>query len=185
MDMQTGIISVYAKDQEGFADRAASVLARARELKMKVIHIKVGFRKGVPEIGPRASHNTLFASIKNSVDYQHFFEGDSGAIHPALGPAAEDIVVVKHRISAFAGTDLEMILRTNEIHTLVLFGIATSGVVLSTLCDAADRDYRLFVVKDCCADRDASLHATFIEKLFPMRGTVISAAECLATLMPV
>lgn len=184
MDMQTGIVSVYAKDQKGFAERAASVLARSRELKMRVIHVKVGFRKGVPEIGAGAARNPLFASIKNSVDHQRFFEGDSGAIHPALGPAAEDIVVVKHRISAFAGTDLEMILRTNEIDTLVLFGIATSGVVLSTLSDAADLDYRLFVVKDCCADSDTGLHATLIEKFFPLRGTVISAAECLAALVP-
>ena len=184
MDMQTGIVSVYAKDQKGFPERAASVLARARELKMKVIHVKVGFRKGVPEIGAGTARNPLFASIKNSAEHQRFFEGDSGAIHPALGPAAEDIVIAKHRISAFTGTDLEMILRANEIDTLVLFGIATSGVVLSTLCDAADMDYRLVVVKDCCADSDAGLHTALIEKFFPMRGTVISAAEFLAALAP-
>ena len=151
---------------------------------MKVIQVKAGFRKGAPEIGPGAARNALFASIKNSADHQRFFEGDSGAIHPALGPAADDIVIVKHRISAFAGTDLEMILRANEIDTLVLFGIATSGVVLSTLCDAVDMDYRLFVVKDCCADKDPALHGTLIEKFFPLRGTVISAAACLGALMP-
>jgi len=182
MDMQSGIVSVYAKDEKSLPERAASVLARSRELKMKVIHVKAGFRKGVPEIGT-AARNALFASIKNSADHQRFFEGDSGAIHPALGPVADDIVIVKHRISAFAGTDLEMILRANEIDTLVLFGIATSGVVLSTLCDAADMDYRLVVVKDCCADKDPTLHSTLIEKFFPLRGTVIQAAECVA-LMP-
>ena len=182
MDMQTGIVSVYTKDQKGvFTERAASVLARSRELKMKIVHVKVGFRKGVPEIGAGA-HNPLFVSIKNSLEHQRFFEGDSGAIHPALGPAADDIVIAKHRISAFTGTDLEMILRANEIDTLVLFGVATSGVVLSTLCDAADLDYRLLVVKDCCADSDVGLHTALIEKFFPLRATVISAAEFLAAL---
>jgi len=46
-----------------------------------------------------------------------------------------------------------------EIETIVLFGIATSGVVLSTLLEASDADYRLVVIEDCCADLDAELHA--------------------------
>jgi nicotinamidase-related amidase len=112
------------------------------------------------------------------------FEGDAGAIHPALTPKADDIVIVKHRISAFAGTDLDMILRANEINTLVLFGIATSGGVLSTLTDAADLDYRLFVIKDCCADLDAGLHGALVDKFFPSRGDVMAADEFLARLAP-
>ena len=71
--------------------------------------------------------------------------------------------MTKHRVGAFAGTDLEMILRAGEIDTLMLLGIATSGVVLSTLLDAADADYRLAVVTDCCADRDAELDACLKE----------------------
>ncbi|MFZ0820169.1 MAG: isochorismatase family cysteine hydrolase [Candidatus Acidiferrales bacterium] len=177
MDMQAGIVSAYAKDQEGFPDRAASVLARARELGMLVIHIKVGFRKGLPEV---SSRNPLFGAIKTSEKHQRLFEGDLGAIHPSLGPAPDDIVITKHRVSAFTGTDLDMILRATEIDTLVLFGIATSGVVLSTLVEAADRDYRLIVIKDCCVDLDADLHRTLIENFFPKRGKVISTSEFLA-----
>jgi nicotinamidase-related amidase len=177
MDMQAGIVSIYAKDQEGFIERAASVLAKARELGTRVIHIKVGFRKGLPEVGSR---NSLFDAIKSSEKHQRLFEGEMGEVHPALGPAPDDIIITKHRVSAFEGTDLEMILRANEIDTLVLFGIATSGVVLSTLIDAVDRDYRLIVIKDCCIDSDADLHRCLIEKFFPMRGKVISASEFLA-----
>lgn len=75
-----------------------------------------------------------------------------------------------------------MILRAKEIDTLVLFGIATSGVVLSTLLDAVDLDYRALVVADCCADRDAEVHKVLVEKFFPARGTVVSAAELLKSL---
>ena len=177
MDLQAGIISIYAKDDAGFVERAASVLNKARELGMRVIHVQLGFRKKLPEV---SSRNSLFAAIKNSERHQRLFEGDLGAIHPMLGPAGDDIVVVKHRVSAFVGTDLEMILRANEIDTLVLFGIATSGVVLSTLVDAVDMDYRLFVVKDCCLDSDAELHTALVERFFPLRGKVISAGEFLA-----
>jgi nicotinamidase-related amidase len=177
MDLQAGIISIYAKDDASFVERAASILGKARELGMYVIHVQVGFRKKLPEV---SSRNALFAAIKNSERHQRLFEGDLGAIHPMLGPAGDDIVVVKHRVSAFAGTDLEMILRANEIDTLVLFGIATSGVVLSTLVDAVDLDYRLFVVKDCCLDSDAELNTALVERFFPLRGKVISAGEFLA-----
>jgi nicotinamidase-related amidase len=75
-----------------------------------------------------------------------------------------------------------MILRAKEIDTLVLFGIATSGVVLSTLLDAVDADYRAIVIKDCCADQDADVHSVLLEKVFPRRGTVMTSAELLESL---
>lgn len=102
-----------------------------------------------------------------------------GSIDPALAPVENEIVITKHRVSAFTGTDLAMILRANELDTLVLFGIATSGVLLSTLLEACDADFRLAVIKDCCADLDADLHGTLMEKLFPLRTTVLSAADFL------
>lgn len=182
MDMQAGIVGIYAGDQQdALTSRAAGVLARCRERGMKVIHIQVGFRPGLPEVSPR---NTLFAAVRNSERHQQLFKGESGRIHPALGPAEDDIVITKHRISAFAGTDLEMILRSNDIDTLVMFGIATSGVVLSTLLDAVDADYRTVVVKDCCADQDADVHSILLEKFFPRRGTVLTADELMKNLLP-
>ena len=133
MDCQTGIVSIYAKPPEDFLERAATVLRAARNTGMTVVHVQVGFRPGLPEVSGR---NKLFSAIKSSPQHQKLFEGATGAINPTLGPQADDIVVTKHRVSAFAGTDLEMILRAKDIDTLVLFGIATSGVVLSTLLHA-------------------------------------------------
>ena len=179
MDCQAGIVAVYAKPPEEFTGRASSVVRAARAAGMSVIHVQVGFRPGFPEVGTR---NKLFAAVKSSPEHQKFFEGPSGAIHPALGPEPEDIVVTKHRVSAFAGTDLEMILRAKEIETLVLFGIATSGVVLSTLLEACDADFRIVVIADCCADQDAELHRALLDRLFARRGEVIGAAEFEAAL---
>jgi nicotinamidase-related amidase len=180
MDMQAGIVSIYAgEQQDAFTARAAGVLGRFRDRGMTVIHVQVGFRPGMPEISPR---NALFAAIRTSERHQQLFKGDAGRIHPAVAPVDEDIVIVKHRISAFTGTDLDMILRAKEIDTLVLFGIATSGVVLSTLLDAVDADYRAIVIKDCCADQDADVHSILLEKVFPRRGTVMTSAELLESL---
>ena len=80
-------------------------------------------------------------------------------IHPAVRPAAGEVVVGKHRVNALHGTALDLILRANARDTLIMLGYATSGVVLSTVRAAADLDYRLVVVEDCCADQDADVHA--------------------------
>jgi nicotinamidase-related amidase len=175
MDYHTSIVSIYARDdQAALLARAASILKTAREAGMTVIHVRVGFHPNLPEISPR---NALFSSIKSSVQHQKLFEGEAGAFHPAVAPEGNDIVVTKHRVDAFIGTDLEMILRAKDIEMLFLFGIATSGVVLSTLLHASDIDYRLAVIKDCCADRDPQVHACLIEKLFPARALVIPASD--------
>ena len=129
-----------------------------------------------------SSRNTLFAALKANPQHQQLFLGPAGAIHPALGPETEDIVVTKHRVSAFAGTDLEMLLRAREIETLAMFGIATSGVVLSTLTDAFDLDYRVTVIGDCCADRDVELHNVLLRNFFPTRGVVLTATEFASAL---
>lgn len=182
MDFQTAIVSIYGKNQPGFLTRARSVLQRARSLGMAVIHVQVAFRPNFPEISPR---NALLSALKTYWMEKHTFEGASGAIHPDLSPEGNDIVITKHRVNAFAGTDLEMILRARNIDTLVLLGIATSGVVLSTLLHAADQDYRLFVIGDCCADLDPEVHACLIEKVFSRQAAVVSAKEFLDALKSV
>jgi len=179
LDCQSGVISVYAKPQDDFIVRASDVLNAARAVGMTVIQVQVGFRPGLPEVSER---NKLMGAIKASKPHQDFFQGSSGAIHPALGPKPGDILVVKHRVSAFAGTDLQMILRARDIHSLTMFGIATSGVVLSTLLEASDADYRIVVIEDCCADLDVELHSVLIRRLFSARADVMSAQGFVAAL---
>ena len=174
MDLQNAIVSIDTKNEPEFLPRVAAVLKAARERGLRVMHVMVSFRSGLPEIDPR---NQLFGAIKNSPQWQQIFQGPAGAIHADVAPQADEVVITKHRVSAFAGTDLEMILRANEIDTLILLGIATSGVVLSTLLHASDADYRLFAVKDCCTDQDSEVHACLTEKIFPRRATVLTANE--------
>jgi len=175
MDCQTGIVSIYAKDdKDAFLARVASVLNHARGTGMTVIHVQVGFRPGLPEV---SSRNVLFGAVKSSPQHQKLFQEPYSTIPSIIAPQEGEIVITKHRVSAFTGTDLAMILRANEIDTLVLFGIATSGVVLSTLLEASDADFRLAVIKDCCTDLDAQLHDCLINKFFPSRASVLSVEE--------
>jgi nicotinamidase-related amidase len=178
MDCQTAIVRIYGGEQQAaFLERASAALKAARAAGMPVIYIQVGFRPGLPEVSPR---NKLFAAVKASPDWQKMFQGDAANIHPSLAPEGDDIVVTKHRVSAFPGTDLQMILQANGIESLVLFGIATSGVVLSTLVDAIDLDYNVTVLSDLCADMDAELHTTLLTKYFNRRGDVITTDEFLS-----
>jgi nicotinamidase-related amidase len=178
MDYQQGILArIAAADVEALLQRTARVLQAARGAGLRVIYVAVGFRPGYPEMSP---NNANFSVIKEG---GRFLPEDPGAqIHPAVAPEPREVTVTKHRVNALFGTDLEMILRANGIGTLVLAGVATGGVVLSTLRYAADADYRCLVVKDCCADADPDVHACLTGKVFPRQATVISSESLLKVL---
>ena len=176
MDYQVAVVEGFATDKEALVQRAAEVLAQARGAGLKIIYIVVNFRPGYPEVSAR---NANFAAVRQSGR----FTGEAGTeVHHAVAPQPGDITVIKHRVGAFPGTDLDMILRANDIQTIVMFGIATSGVVLSTLRHAADADYRLLVLKDCCSDRDAEVHRVLVDKVFPRQATVATASEFIKAL---
>src|ERR1700735_2479868 len=112
------------------------------------------------------------------------FHADSPttAIDDRLAPEPGDVVVRKTRVGAFSTTDLHEQLQDLGVDHLVLAGISTSGVVLSTVIEAHDLDYRVFVLADACADTDAEVHAFLLEKIFPKRAEVITLMELRALL---
>jgi nicotinamidase-related amidase len=73
-----------------------------------------------------------------------------------------------------------------ELSLLATLGasLATSGVVLSTIRHAADADYKIVVVEDCCADRDPEVHRVLAEKVFVRQATVVKAGAVGAALAP-
>jgi nicotinamidase-related amidase len=85
--------------------------------------------------------------------------------------------VPKTRVGAFSTTDLDTQLRAVGIDTPILAGISTSGVVLSTLRDATDRDYQIVVLADGCADFDPQVHYVLMRKVFPRQAHVATVAE--------
>lgn len=172
MDFQIPIVKMVPDGEEPLLSRTEAVLKKARAAGMQVIYVVVGFRPGFPEISPR---NQGFSGLKAR-------GGLDSTIHARLTPTGEEAVVTKHRVGAFFGTDMDMLLRAKDVETLVLAGISTSGVVLSTLRHAADADYRLVVLRDCCADPDAEVHACLMDKVFPRQATVTDSKEFLAAL---
>lgn len=173
MDVQRGVVERYVHD-DGYLERLSQAITAARARGVAVIFVRVAFRPGYPEVSPRNRSFAALASQSGSA----FGEGDDATqVHRALEPRREDPVVVKKRVSAFAGSDLEILLRSMGVTHLVLTGIATSGVVLSTLREAADRDYELTVLRDACLDADDEVHRVLTEKIFPRQAEVLSVAE--------
>jgi len=98
-------------------------------------------------------------------------------VHASVAPLGHEVVICKKRVSAFAGSDLEVVLRAYDLQHLVLTGIATSGVVLSTLREAADKDFKITVLADACADRDEEVHRVLTTKIFPRQAEVMQVKE--------
>ena len=169
MDVQEGIVKRFGEKPEALAPFRRAVSA-ARAAGIPVIFVRVAFRAGYPEVSPK---NKAFSSLTKLGGMT--VTDASTQIHSSVAPEPGEPVVTKLRVSAFAGSDLEVILRSRMIDTLVLAGIATSGVVLSTLLEAADKDYGLVVLSDACLDADPEVHRVLIEKLFPRRADVLTA----------
>jgi nicotinamidase-related amidase len=171
MDMQVGIVAMLPTG-ETFIGNVAKAIANAREKKIPVIFVTVGFRQGAPEI---SMNNKGFSGNKErfaNTNMDEFMK-----VHPGIAPQAGEVTVIKRRVSAFTGSDLEVILRALGIQHIILTGIATSGVVLSTLREAADKDYRLTVIADCCADGDEEVHRVLTTKVFPRQADVLELEE--------
>ena len=149
----------------------------ARQAGILVCYSATVFRPGYVEISDR---NKTFSQRKRSG--QPAVGDPVRLIHAAVKPAANEVVVGKHRVNALFGTDLEVVLRANNIETLVILGYATSGVVLSTVRYAADADYRLVVVEDCCADQQPDVHDFLTQRIFPRQAEVVTSAEVIRAL---
>jgi len=171
MDMQSAFIQNFA-DKESIINQTMKAIAFARNNKIPVIYVVVGFRQGMPEV---SINNKGFTSAKERLSKTDMNE--FAKIEPALAPLADELIITKRRISAFTGSDLEVVLKSFGIQHMVSTGISTSGVVLSTLREAADKDYKLTVLSDCCADNDEEVHKVLITKIFPKHAEVVTAEE--------
>ncbi len=168
MDVQQGIVERFGDPR--FLERIANAIEIARDVGAPVIYVRVAFRPDHPEVSP---HNKMFAVVSGT---NSLLEEDSG-IHPAVAPRPGDPIVTKRRVSAFSGSDLEIILRAQGISALTLCGVTTSGVVLSTVRQAADMDFELTVLADACADWDGDVHRLLVDKVFPRQANVIEVAD--------
>lgn len=181
MDFQNGIAGRYAEAGSDVIARARRALEAARAAGIPVVFVRVAFREGFPEA---AARNRAFGGIADSPNAPYMTEdAEATQIVAALAPLRGEPVVVKRRYGAFA-SDLDVVLRGLGATELVLAGVSTSGVVLSTVRHAADHDFGLTVLSDACADQDPEVHRVLLEKVFPRQAEVVTVDEWTAGLRP-
>jgi nicotinamidase-related amidase len=173
MDYQNGVVEMLGEPDE-LLSRAEEAIALARRAGAHVGYVRVAFEDADFEAIPPTSR--MGARVSTSAQAFHD-DSPATAIHDRVAPEPDDIVVRKVRVGAFSTTDLDAQLRERGIDTLILAGISTSGVVLSTVRDASDRDYGVLVLADATADREPDVHAFLTERIFPRQADVITVAE--------
>jgi len=172
MDFQVGIVANYPGNDD-VIQRAASLLAKARATGISAGFVRVGLEDS--DYLTVSDRNRAFASIAST---RRLPAGaPESQIISELEPKDGEIQVRKVRHGAMSTTDLHQQLQERGIETVVLCGIATSGVVLSTVRDAADKDYRVIVLKDLCIDPDPEVHRVLTEKVFPKQAWVMDSKE--------
>jgi nicotinamidase-related amidase len=175
MDFQPAVMAGIS-DTETLLDRAHAALEWARSLNVRVVFVRVAFAPA--DFAAIPTHNKAFSVVAE----KHMLADGSPEceVHESFEVREGDIVVRKTRFGAFSTTDLYESLHRHGIDTLVVSGISTSGVVLSTLRHAADEDYRLFVLVDATADHDPEVHRVLSEKVFPHQAEVIATDDLWA-----
>ena len=94
-----------------------------------------------------------------------------------LAPAPGELIIRKHRYSAFKGTDLDMILRARNIKTVITTGVSTNVCVESTLRDAFETGYYVCIPSDATASWDMSLHKSTLQTVTHRFGLVTTTEE--------
>jgi nicotinamidase-related amidase len=172
MDYQNAIIGRLS-DTDALLARMADAIALVRRHGGQIGYVRVAFDDADFEAVP--AHGR-FADLVARTGRAFHSDSPATAVHDQVAPEPGDIIARKTRVGAFSTTDLDEQLRKHSIDTLILAGISTSGVVLSTVRDAADRDYRVFVLADASADPDPEVHEFLTGRVFPAQAHVITTA---------
>ncbi|MFF9512092.1 cysteine hydrolase family protein [Streptomyces sp. NPDC014724] len=175
MDYQPAMLALLPEggDREALLGRVEGAIADVRANGGTIAYVRVGFTEADWDAIPAT--NKSFAPVARHRVMHH--EDPAAAVHERLAPQGGDITVRKIRHGGLSTTDLDQRLRERGITTLVVSGISTSGVVLSTVIDAADRDYQLYVLSDGVADPDTEVHNVLLHRVFPARAHIIDTAE--------
>jgi len=192
LDPEIGTMPVAPHDAARVRAAVAALLAGARAVKVAVIYVLLTYRRTDPP-GLENMGNPFWRAVeqvkqsltpgRRSTILHHNQEGSPQTeVPPELSPQPGDHVIrSKKRLSAFYGTDLEVLLRSLGTETVVIVGINTNTCILCTAFDAFNRDLRVIVASDGVASMyGEDLHVFGLENLRRCLGWVLTTDEILA-----
>jgi ureidoacrylate peracid hydrolase len=158
------------------AHNAADFIDKAREFNLPIIFIKLNHSEW------NESSSWLRRSQLRGPWTTAYKEGTWGEEFYAVQPKQGDAVVTKHRYSAFVGTDLEMILGSRKIATLLVTGGGTAACVESTVRHGLCLDYDIVVISDCCGSSTLNEHGPALKRMEGLGATVVESWQVLEAL---
>lgn len=160
--------------ERGILTNAARLLAAARDRKIRVFHIRLGFR---PDYADMLSVAPRVQKLKENGAVQL---GSWSVEFPAVvSPQADEVVITKQCVNPFFNTGLLSLLSMGGIRRLILSGVATNLVVEATARYADDAGFAVTVVEDACASPNPAWHEFAVKNMLPLFGDVISADDTL------
>lgn len=170
MHYQTDILGLFPSVAPELLANTRRLCHAARAAGVGVWFANLRFSPGYPEVSPLNKNGQGIKQLGLFIN-----DGPS----PELGKQPDEPLIVAHRASVFFGTDLQARLVAQGIDSLIMVGIASTGVMFSSIAHASDADFRLYTVKDCCYDPDPVVHEHLFATAFESRTTVLSLAEAL------
>ncbi|MDF3310570.1 cysteine hydrolase [Rhodococcus sp. T2V] len=159
----------------GCVSNARRAIDAVRAAGGMVVYARVAFRTGYPEL---VQNNALYRQVAAA---EALLEGSEGAqIIPELSPDPADPIVTHTRLSAFQGTELDLMLRNRGVDTVLLTGVATDVTVSGTAKDAVGLGYRTILLADACAAATDAAHAAVLDT-FQILGETLDTAELTGT----
>lgn len=172
MDMQQAITDMAGASADEPLKHTAEAERSSRRAGVRVIFVATAFTPGHLDISP---NNKAFARIRESNEMR--LGSPETRLDPQIAPRDAEPVIIKHEVGAFGAAPLQQELHASGVDTLVLTGIATSGVVLATAEAAADLDYRVIVLSDCVADPDPEVNRVLLDKVLPIEADVVDSTR--------
>jgi len=161
--------------QQNAVENTKQLLDAARKAGIRVVYVTVEYSPGYPELAN--AKTPMAAGLKGGA----LIKGSWGAqIHDELKPLPTERIVTKSRISPFTNPALHDALKGTQ--TLILAGVATNFVVEATTRAAADQDYAVIIVEDCCASMNQQMHEFTLKNILPNLATISSSKEVISAL---
>ena len=176
MDFQNDIVGGTPNVEPVLAN-ARQVLDAGRQKQVPIIYITVSFREDYRDA---PSSSPLFQMVQQNNMVRAGTPG--AAIHADLTPQANDLVLNKTCVNSFLTTNLQQVLHSLDVNTLILMGLWTNYVVEATARHASDMGHRVIVVRQACASNSEENHNFAMDQILPTLTAVSSLDEVLQAL---
>ena len=194
IDMQNDLVNVKEEpftgvtkmvESKGVIGNIAKVITAARRAQMPLIFIGHVHREDNADVVPSITDMMLQAPPPSPGETPRvrMVEGTPGAqVVDELKPVSGDHVIWKRRSNAFYNSDLELMLRSRGVDTVIISGVVTNGCVANTVRGARERDLHVIVLSDCCATMMPEDDEYFIKKVFSSAGRVRTSDEMVTVI---